>query len=350
VQGYETGSILVTDDEAYIRDILCRMLMSAGYSCSACADGSEALNKLAGESYALLLLDLKMPGRSGEEVLLEAAARYPETAVIMVTAIADVKTVIRLMKFGAYDYLVKPVDLDMLLLSVNRALEKRRLRLENHDYQLRLEDKVREQTAKIRGNLCNSITSLAFALEAKDEYTSGHSQRVAEIAAAIGRELELPGEAVEQIKFAGLVHDIGKIGTKETVLNKNNKLTQEEYDHISAHTLVGERILRPLMEDDIIPLMVRHHHERFDGWGYPDRLKAEEIPLGARILAVADAYDAMTSDRSYRPGVGYEAALIELGVEAGAQFDPEVVKAFKRIKGIASLRLVGQMASARESR
>jgi len=329
---HKNERILIADDEEYISEILSSMLASAGYNCTTSTDGHDALAKLSKDNYALLLLDYKMPGISGEEVLLEVIKNYPETAVIMVTSTADVNTVIRMMKIGAYDYLIKPVDQDLLHISVNRALERRKLILENRNYQAHLEEKVREQTEKIRGNLLSSITSLAFALEAKDIYTSGHSQRVAGIGVIIAKVLELEADMRERIKIAGLVHDIGKIGIREEILNKNDDLTDEEFFHISSHSILGERIIKPVIEDETIALIVRHHHERYDGKGYPDGLKGEEIPLGARILAVADTYDAMTSNRPYRQALSHQIALTELEIKAGSQFDPDIVRAFMSTK------------------
>ncbi|MFA5309792.1 MAG: HD domain-containing phosphohydrolase [Dehalococcoidales bacterium] len=334
MQEPEKERIMIIDDEEYIRDILSRMLTTDGYRCSAFGDGCSALQAFSQYSFPLVLLDSKMPCMSGEEALKEITARYPETAVIMVTAMADVGTVVKMMKSGAYDYLVKPVDMEVLLLSVKRALEKRSLLVENRHYREQLEQKVKEQTARIRNNLLNSITSLVFALEAKDIYTSGHSQRVAGVAAAIAVEMGLGKDMVEQVRFAGLVHDIGKIGVRELVLNKNKELTEDEYRHISSHSVVGERILKPIMENEALSLMVRHHHERYDGRGYPDGLQGARIPLGSRILSVADTYDAMTSDRPYRRAASHRIALGELELKAGSQFDPAVVKAFAAIRNI----------------
>lgn len=346
--------ILIADDEVSIRDILSQRLTEKGYKCTAASDGSSALRKLDAHEFDLALLDITMPGKSGTDVLREIQAKYPDTAVIMITAIADVETAIKLMKMGAYDYIIKPIDLNMLATSIDRVLDKRRLILENKSYQLHLEEKVEEQTQKIRESFLNSIKSLAYALEAKDKYTSGHSQRVAEMAVAIAMELGMPEDKVEKIRFAGLVHDIGKIGVSESVLNKPGKLTDEEYRHIISHPEIGERILSPIVEDKEILEMVRHHHECYDGTGYPDGLSAEEIPEGARILAVAeaytnisgsrtrkkklsqgarilavtDAYDAMTSDRPYRQAISPEVACANLKKGKGEQFDPAVVDAF----------------------
>jgi len=230
------------------------------------------------------------------------------------------------------------------------------------------EEKIRKQAKKIRASSLNSITSLVYALEAKDKYTSGHSQRVTEMATAIARELGMPQDEVEKIRLAGLVHDIGKIGVRESVLNKADKLTDEDYRHVKSHCELGERILKPIVEDEEILKMVRHHHERYDGNGYPDGLSAQQIPKGARILAVADAYtdmsgertgeeklsrgarilavadayDAMTSDRPYREAMTSEDACTELETCKGKQFDPAVVDAFLRVvdRSRVSLKLV----------
>ena len=239
------------------------------------------------------------------------------------------------MKQGAYDYLTKPFNLDEVVLSVDRALEKRRLELENRDYQQHLEQKVEAQARKIRASFLSAITALAYALEAKDKYTSGHSQRVAEISVAIAKEMGLSQHSTERIRQAGLIHDIGKIGVREAALNKPGRLTDEEFQHVKEHCEMGEHILAPIVEDEEILKVVRHHHEHYDGTGYPNRLSAEQIPLGARILAVADTYDAMTSERPYRGAMSDEAACAEIESGKRAQFDPEVADAFLRTSKLA---------------
>jgi putative two-component system response regulator len=350
----DKAQVMVVDDEARVREILFRSLTEAGYECTTATNGSSALRKLKDGPIDLVLLDINMPGKSGSKVLKEIKTQYPDTVVIMVTAIADVRTAIDLLTVGAYDYIIKPFDLNVLKVSIRRALDRRRLILENRSYQLHLEEKVKAQTDKIRQSFINSITSLAYALEAKDAYTRGHSDRVTKIAIDIAQKLSLSEDEVEKIRLAGLVHDIGKIGVRESVLNKPDKLTDEEYRHVKAHCEIGERILSPIIEDKVILNMVRHHHEHYDGRGYPDGLLAMQIPQGsqmlsmneafdttlgaeankgqlvqgARILAVADAYDAMTSNRPYRPAMYHETACAELEKGKGTQFDPAVVDAF----------------------
>jgi putative nucleotidyltransferase with HDIG domain len=288
------------------------------------------------DSIELVILDIRMPGKSGVELLSEIKAKYPDTAVVMATAIDDASTAINCMKAGAYDYVTKPFNLDEVSFSVRRALEKRRLELENRDYQQHLEQKVEEQAQKIRASFFNAITALAYALEAKDVYTSGHSQRVTEISEAIAEHLGLPRETIEKIRLAGLVHDIGKIGVRESVLNKPGSLSDEEFKHVRLHSQTGERILKPIVDDKEILKAVRHHHERYDGAGYPDGLKGEQIPQLARIIAVADTFDAMTSERSYRKALTEEEACAEVERCRGTQFDPEAADAFLEVWRVAT--------------
>lgn len=323
--------ILIVDDEKAIRRLLQQKLLGEGYQCQEAGSAEQALGGLQAGALELVLLDIKMPGKSGVELLPEIRANYPDIAVIMVTAITDTTTAIQCMKQGAYDYLTKPFNLDEVAMSVHRALEKRRLELENRDYQQHLEQKVKEQAEKIRASFLNAIAALAYALEAKDKYTSGHSQRVAEISVTIARELGMTQASIEKIRLAGLIHDIGKIGVRESILNKPVRLNAEEYQHIKYHSEIGEHILTPIVEDEEILKMVRYHHERYDGTGYPDGLSGKQIPLGARILAVADSYDAMTSERPYREAMNTETACIEIKCGEGTEFDSEVAEAFLRI-------------------
>jgi response regulator RpfG family c-di-GMP phosphodiesterase len=330
------GVILLVDDEEMIRRLLSQKLSPEGYRCEQAANAGQALEKLKEHSIDLVILDIKMPGKSGVELLSEIKAKYPDTAVIMATAIDDAGVAIKCMKAGAYDYITKPFNLDEVIFSVRRALEKRRLELENRDYQQHLEEKVAEQAQKIRASFFNAITALAYALEAKDVYTSGHSQRVTEISVAIAEHLGLPKESIEKIRLAGLVHDIGKIGVRESVLNKPASLSDSEFKHVRLHSQAGERILQPIVDDEEILKAVRHHHERYDGTGYPDGLKGEQIPQLARIIAVADTFDAMTSERPYRKALTKEAACAEVERCRGTQFDPEVADAFLELRRVVA--------------
>jgi putative two-component system response regulator len=324
----EAGAILVVDDEPAIRRLLATALSSEGYRCLEAANSNEAIDMLGSNSFGLILLDNKMPGRPGIELLPEIRKAHPDTLVVMATATTDIDVAVECIRRGAYDYITKPLNLHEIKVSVRRAFEKRRLELENRDYRQNLETRVAQQAGKIRALSLSAITALVTALEAKDEYTSGHSQRVAEIAAAIAMQMNLPQNIIDHVHLAGLVHDIGKIGVRESVLNKPDRLTPEELQHARRHPEIGENILLPIGGDEGIQKVVRAHHERYDGTGYPDGLKGDEIPLGARILAVSDAYEAMTSERPYRSPLSNEAARAELGRGKGTQFDPSVVDAF----------------------
>jgi putative two-component system response regulator len=195
-------------------------------------------------------------------------------------------------------------------------------------------DGDKNQTKKLLKYLLGSMPSLLGALEARDEYMDGHSERVARMAVSVARKLGMPRDQVEKIGLAGLLHDIGKIGIRESVLTKQGELSDEEYSHMASHSIIGESILRPVIDDEEILMMVRHHHERYDGKGYPDSIAARQIPVGARILAVADVYDAMTSDRPYRRAVDPGLVLSEIQRQARIQLDPEVVEAFLVIMNI----------------
>lgn len=319
---------VIADDEPRLRQVLCRLMRGNGFDCVEAGTGVEALAAIGERPTPLLLSDLRMPQMDGFELLRQMREHHPDTAVVMITAVADVDMAVRALASGATDYLTKPFHLDEVSARVAQALEKRRLRLENREHQERLEERVQQQARRIEELFLAAIQSLVQALEVKDPYTRGHSDRVSRNSGVIARALGLDESLVGQIELGGHVHDIGKIGVREEVLNKPGPLTDDEYRHIMTHPMVGWQILAPLMADAPLALrIVRSHHERFDGRGIPDGLAGEEIPLAARIAAVADAFDAMTSSRAYRPGsrLSVEAAVVELERHRGTQFDPRVL-------------------------
>jgi HD-GYP domain-containing protein (c-di-GMP phosphodiesterase class II) len=249
------------------------------------------------------------------------------------------------------DYIIKPFQLEEVRARVAQALEKRRLILENRDYQERLEDRVMAQQRRLEELFLGGIQSLSQALEAKDPYTRGHSIRVAAYSSCVARELGLGADLIRQIELGGQVHDIGKIGVREAVLNKSGALTPEEYEHIMTHPVIGWRILAPLLGDAPRSLnVVRWHHERFDGQGLPDRLARQNIPIEARIVAAADSLDAITSDRPYRVSEKtMQMAVDELMRCRGTQFDPEVVDAVVKCTERGELRLMPRPGTERTS-
>jgi putative two-component system response regulator len=320
-------TILIVDDEAGMRSILSRSLWEAGFPCTTAKDGEEALALLRDGVYAIMLCDIRMPGMDGIQVLERVRVHDPDMVVIMVTALAGLTTALEAIRAGAYDYLTKPFQLEQVTLAVRRALDHRRLRLENRGYTRDLEARVQERTAQMRRVGQEVITSLGLALEAKDEWTHDHSRRVGVLAGALAAKLGLDDETCARVELGGMLHDIGKIGVREAVLHKPGPLTADEYHHVQLHADLGARILEPLHDlRDIVPF-IRHHHERWDGGGYPDGLASEAIPLGARIVCVADAYVAMYEDRPYRKGLSADQILTELRIGARRQFDLHVVSA-----------------------
>jgi putative two-component system response regulator len=326
----KTDAILIVDDEKPIRKLLNRKLSELGYQCQETGDAERALEQLRRQNFGLVILDNKMPGRSGIDLLPDIVARYPHTSVIMATATNDISIAIECLKQGACDYITKPFNLEQVALSVNRALEKRSPASENSGRRHRPVDKIIEHTGTSPSLSLGAISSLVNALEAKNKYKSGHSQRVAYIAVVIAKEIGLSPQMIDSLQIASLVHNIGNIGVREIILNKTAPLTLDELEHIQKHPEIGEHILVPLAGEREILKIVRNHHEHYDGTGYPDGLKASHIPLGARILAVADAYEAMISERPYRAALSPENARTELERSKGTQFDPVIVDAFSR--------------------
>ena len=325
-------SCLVVDDEPHLRSILARLLAEEGFVCRQAGNGREALHALEQAPADLVVSDIRMPELDGIQLLPVLRQRWPDTAVVMVTAVSDVRSAIWCLTQGALDYVAKPFQVEDVQARVRQALEKRRLILENRDYQQNLELKVEAQARRIEELFVEGVQSLAHALEAKDPYTRGHSARVASYAGSVASALGLDEAAVlEDLRVGAELHDVGKIGVRESVLNKPSKLSQEEYLHIMEHPVIGEKILTPLLKDrPRILQIVRSHHERVDGTGLPDGLRGDDIPMTARIVTVVDAFDAMTTGRAYRPPLGPPAALAELRGESGRQFDGAIVAAFER--------------------
>jgi putative nucleotidyltransferase with HDIG domain len=325
-------TLLIVDDESTIRKLLHQKLSREGYQCEEANDAEQALNALATTPIALVILDIKMPGKSGIELLPEIKSSYLDTEVIMATAVTDVNAAIECLKQGADDYICKPFNLEELSLAVQRALDKRHLQLEIREYQQYLEEKIEEQTGKIRKLFLGSIEALVSALEAKDKYTGGHSRRVTDISLALGKELGLSTQDIEDLRWGSLLHDVGKIAIDQLIQNKPGKLTPEEYEHVMTHARVGADIVRPIVNKKIVD-MIEHHHDHYDGDGLHQVIVGNDIPLGARIIAVADAFDAMISDRPYRPAMSITEAIDEIKSFAGIQFDPSVVAVFLKTIG-----------------
>jgi putative two-component system response regulator len=319
--------ILVVDDVASVRRLLCSKLLKIGYRCEEADSARQTLNSLGDNPAELVLLDIKMPGKSGADLLPEIKSNYPDTAVIMATSVDETDIVIDCMKKGADDYICKPLNLDNVVLSVQRTLEKRQLQIKIREYQRHLEAEVAHQTQEIRRLFLGAVEALVSALEAKDKYTAGHSRRTTKIALTIGNELGLSADDMEDLRWGSLLHDVGKIAVDQLIQNKPGKLTREEYEHMMIHGHLGACIVKPVVNDKVVEI-VEHHHDHYNGKGLHQIVSGENIPLGARILAVADTFDAMTSDRPYRSAMTVKEALDEIQRCSGTQFDPVVTKAF----------------------
>lgn len=320
---------LIVDDEPRLRQVMVHLMRGDGFQCVEAGNGIEALEQLQKHAAILVLSDLRMPKMDGFALLREIRSLHPDVAVVMITAVADVEIAVNCLAIGAADYVIKPYQLEDVRARVAQALEKRRMVLELRAYRESLEERVQAQARRLEELFLASVQSLAEALELKDPYTRGHSVRVSHYSTVIAQGMGLGGEMLRQIELGGHVHDIGKIGVRETVLNKPDRLTAEEYEHIMTHPMLGWRILAPLLGDTPHALnIVRSHHERYDGRGIPDGLAGTTIPLEARIAAAADALDAMTSDRPYRPSeMTLDMAVDEIKRCSTTQFDPEVVEA-----------------------
>jgi len=325
-------NILLVDDEVMVRNLLNNKLKSAGYQCDEAANAQQALYKLENSEFDLVILDVTMPSIPLVELLPRIKDECPNTTIIVATPIGGTNVGIECIKLGAHEYVTKPFILEEVIRAIGIALGKRRLELLNKEYLQYLEGKVIEQTKELQNVFLRALTSLAYAMEAKDKHTSGHSQRVAMTSVAIAEEMGLHRSVIEKINLAAQVHDIGKIGVSESILNKPARLTYDEFQHIQLHSIIGEHILTPIIDDKETLSLVRNHHEHCDGSGYPDQLERTQISLGSRIITVADAYDAMTSDRAYRKAMSKEIAFEELKRGIGTQFDSEVVAALCQLE------------------
>lgn len=330
--------ILLIDDERAIGSLIEERLSLSGYACDCALSGRRALDMVARKQYSLAVCDIRLPDMDGIEVLKQSKEADPDLAVMMLSAVTDTAAAVSALKSGAFDYIVKPCDIEDLTRAINDGLARRSRAIAHRLYQQSLESKVRQNTREILQHtreysnlILNTIEALISTLEAKDTYTEGHSWKVALLSANLARQLNLDAATIENISLAGLLHDIGKIGVPDAILNKPDKLTEDEYEFIKQHPVIGEKILSPLEPLRSILPCLRHHHEWWNGNGYPDGLKGEEIPLAARILSIADSYDAITSRRSYRPGRSREAAFDILKRAAGVQFDMALTQAFVKM-------------------
>src|SRR3974390_3268834 len=331
--------ILIVDDEEAIREIVASMLSMAGYRCQQAVSGVEALAILqSGEEFELMLSDLMMAELDGIGLLERTKEKYPDMPVVMVTAVHDISVALAALRNGASDYLLKPFEREQLLATVRRAMENRRLKLENRAYQVNLETLVAARTEQLRQAMSDlersydiTLEALGDALDLKDAETEGHSKRVTAFTIAIARAMDLPSERVRVIARGAFLHDVGKMAIPDAILRKPGRLSAEEQMQMRQHALYGYQMLRKIPFLHEPANIVYSHQERYDGSGYPRGLKGDQIPLGARIFAVADTFDAITSDRPYRAAQSIPSARREIQKHSGHQFDPRVVETFLSI-------------------
>lgn len=335
----ETGiRVLVVDDDPDVRGVVAELVKRSGHSVTQVADVAEALAALEASPFELVLTDVVLPVRSGLDLLREVRGRHPDTAVLLMSGMAEVETVVEAMRHGASDYVQKPVKQIELLLALDRALERRRLELENRGYRTNLEARVKDATSALAAALVAkekaweaALQALVDALDAREQETERHSQRVMRFTEMVAKSYGVPAELMPDISRGALLHDIGKIGIPDGILLKPSGLSEHEWIVMKQHADIGFQILKGI--DYLKPAaeIVHTHQERWDGGGYPRGLKGEQIPLGARLFAVVDAFDAIVSDRPYRKGRTVDAAREEIKRCSGTQFDPACVDAFLKI-------------------
>jgi len=334
----ETTKVLIVDDDSSVRDVIGVLLAEEGYSCTTAAGAEEALAAARESPFHLVISDVKMPGRDGVWLLDRLRKERPDTAVVMLTAFGDTEAAVECLRRGASDYLLKPPKITDLIRAIERALARRRHEIARQRYRQSLEQRVREKTQELRHALVEVETSynstlyaLVAALDAREHETSDHSQRVVRYTLAIADRLGVPPADRPDIARGALLHDIGKIGIPDAILLKPGPLTPAEWGEMRRHPQIGWTILKSIAFLQVPAEIVLSHQERFDGGGYPHGLQGESIPLGARIFAIADTFDAMTTDRPYRRRSPFAAALEEIRRCGGTQFDPRCVAAFLSI-------------------
>jgi putative two-component system response regulator len=328
-----TYNILVVDDEVSNLKLLKRTFRK-DYNVFMAQGGEEGLEIMRNNKIDLIITDQRMPGMTGVEFLEKTIEEYPDTIRLIITGYTDADALIKAINTGrVYRYIKKPWEPEELKNTVKRALESYQLNIDNQ-----------KLTMDLKELFSGTITAITEALDAKDKFTSGRSKRVTMYSMEIGKRLGLSDSELQELELAGLLHDIGMIGIPEAILNKEEELTREEYNIIKTHSPKGVKILENIKQLENVVVMIKFHHERFDGKGYPEGLQGEGIPLGARIIAVADAYDGMVSDRPYRKGMDHEIATSIIEKDSGTHFDPIVVQAFVDI--IEDIKSKGSLIEA----
>jgi putative two-component system response regulator len=324
-----SASVLVVDDEQDVSELICRWLTSKGYVCATASTGETAVNLLEKERFDLVIADIMMPGMSGVDLLAFVKSRFPEVAVIMVTGVNDEDTATMTFDLGAWGYISKPFDFHDVILNVSNALERRRLFLLHREHERDLKEKAREQAEGTKNFEEQMVSVLLAVLATHHDETHAHVKRVGLYSSLVARYMRWDNDAVERMYLAAQLHDIGKIGIPDRILQKPEKLTVDEFEIAKKHTTMGARILEvsdlPLIQ--LAREIALSHHERWNGSGYPQGLYGTLIPESARIVAIADVYDSLTHDRPYRRALTEERALSVMGAYRES-FDPKILDYF----------------------
>ena len=331
-------SVLIVDDDSLVRELLADVFVGGGYDCRTASNGAQAIETFEVERPPLTFTDVRMPMVDGLEFLRRALTIDADAAVVVLTGYGDVRTAVDSLNVGAYDFILKPVDPDELLITASRALERRQLLIERRLHNEMLERRVAEATGELAATVRHleetyrvTLEALGSAIDTRDVGTHAHSRRVRGYSLAIARAHGVPAADLTDIEHGVLLHDIGKIGIPDAILLKPGPLTPAEWGVMRSHPEIGRRLIEkiPFLRGAVA--IVYHHHERWDGTGYPLGLRGTDIPLGARIFAVADALDAMTFDRPYSRAISFETARDEIERCAGTHFDPAVVATFAKM-------------------
>ncbi|MCJ7605191.1 MAG: response regulator [Dehalococcoidales bacterium] len=323
-------SVLLVDDEEAIRVILNKGLAMRGFVCDEAENGEQALEHLEDKPSELVIMDINMPGRPGSEILPIITARFPETAVIMASGISEPTVIAECIQNGAQDYITKPFRFEQVLQSVNGALDKRRVALEIQRYFEDVGKRAGGGESEPRKLFLGAMEGLVNTLESCDSYTNGHTRKVMDMALAIAQIMGFSPDQIEDLRWASLLHDVGKIAVDPDILNKPGELTSSEYRHIMTHAIVGPNLVKPFVNQEVVDI-ISHHHDHYDGTGFEQTIKGRDIPIGARVIAVADAYQAMISDRPYRKALSMVDTIEEITWYSGTQFDPIVANTLIRL-------------------
>lgn len=321
-------AVTVVEDEPMAQDVLVRAARSWQFDCQAASTAEQGLELLERNKTPILVTDLRMPGRGGLWLVREVRKRFPDIGIIVLTAGHDPEATNECLRAGAHHYFFKPIKLEEFRHVLETTWRTYRDEQQKSALRQHLEQAVRKQTRRVRRTFLSAITSLARTVEERDSYTAGHALRVRDYAIELARAIGLNRQQRQRLSLAAQLHDIGKLAVPDAILNKPDRLTHEEFAVVKEHPATGERILAPVIRQPEVLAAIRGHHERLDGSGYPDGLKGDEIPLLARLIAIPDCFDAVTTSRAYRSAMGLGPALDLLREGAGTHFDPDLVRVF----------------------